>query len=74
MASDMTLKTINRYLQKEIQEARKLDAEGDISKELNKKRLIGYLCSVAIQGRKADIEERLEKVERILERGNHEED
>gem|GEM_PF-4338384 len=63
----MTLKTINRYLQREIQEARNIDTEGDVSKELNKKRLIGYLCSVAIQGRRADIEERLERLERIME-------
>lgn len=65
--TDMTLKTINRYLQQEIQSAKKLDAEGELSNELNKKRLIGYLCSVAIQGRKADIEERLERIERMLE-------
>jgi hypothetical protein len=63
----MTLKTINKYLQTEILDAKKLDTAGDVDKEIAKKRMIGYLCSVAIQGRKADIEERLEILEKKFE-------
>ena len=63
----MTLKTINKYLQTEILDAKKLDTGGDVDKEIEKKRMIGYLCSVAIQGRKADIEERLEILEKRMD-------
>lgn len=67
MPSDMTLKTINRYIQKDIQELKKIDCGDDTELELKVKRALGYLYSVAIQGRKADNEERLDAIEERLD-------
>ncbi len=63
---DMTLMTINRKLHKQINAAEKLDTGNDFEKEVQKIRLVGYLCSVATQNRKSDVEERTEYLEKLL--------
>ena len=63
---DMTLVTINRKLHKQINAAEKLDTGNEFEKEIQKIRLVGYLCSVATQNRKADIEDRLEYLEKLF--------
>ena len=64
--TDMTLKTINRYIQRDIQELKRIEYGEDVELQLKVKRTLGYLYSIAIQGRRADIEERLEAIEKVI--------
>jgi hypothetical protein len=62
---DLTLKSINRHIQKDIADLKKIETDDD-ELTLKIKRTLGYLYSVAIQGRKADIEQRLDNLEAVI--------